>query len=387
MQNGSVTLLSEEAGSIFLAPVTVGGQNFEVIIDTGSSDPWLAIPNFQCVNLYTGAIQDESQCYFGPLYNKSASSTFVTLPQRNMNITYSDGETLTGLMGYDSFTMGGITVPEQQFGLVDYAAWYGDGVSSGLIGFAYGTITSAYYGTDPTQDQTGRTIMYKALFENMYNMSLVAPVFSMAINRDASNGGVLALGGIPNIPHSSSWVSTPIISVGVFAGTTTPAYEFYSIFADGIAFSTSASAQFDVYGTGNPHKTPLTSNLTLIIDSGTSLMYLPNGVADQVAAGFLPPATYNDNTGSYEVDCAATPPLFGVSIAKKIFFVNPADMIIRTSQTTCISSVLPNNGGLSILGDAWMKNVLCVFDIGAELMRFSAREFYGLTSIAIRPST
>jgi Eukaryotic aspartyl protease len=52
----------------------------------------------------------------------------------------------------------------------------------------------------------------------------------------------------------------------------------------------------------------------------------------------------------------------------------------------CISSIY--NGGNSsdqstyILGDAFLKNVVSVFDVGAAEMRFAAREFYPINDPA-----
>ena len=331
-------------------------------------------------------MQAQESCYFGSSYDASSSSTYHPISDENFNITYSDGELLNGDMAYERFTLAGITVPRQKFGVVDYAGWYGDGYSAGLVGFAYGTLTSAYNGTDPTQDARGGTLMYNPLFVNMYNLSLVAPVFSLAIDRDPNNGGVLALGGIPNVPHSPHWVSSPIQSVGVFIGTTTPAYEFYEIQTDGFAFSSSPSTQFNPYPNSNPRKRNLVASGSIIVDSGTSLVYAPNNVAAGVAAAFYPPASYDSSTDAYFVSCTAQPPVFGVSIGKKIFYVNGLDMIVPSSEGQCISGVQPNNGGLTILGDVWMKNVISVFDIGAEQMRFASREYYGLTTTSI-PST
>ena len=229
--------------------------------------------------------------------------------------------------------------------------------------------------------------MYSPLFTNMYNMSLIAPVFSLAIDRDPNNGGVLALGGIPNVPHSPYWVSTPIQSVGVYIGTTTPAYEFYEVKTDGFAYSTSTNTQFNPYANANTRKRNLVANGTVIIDSGTSLVYVANSVADAVAAAFRPPASYDTSTDAYFVSCTAKPPIFGVSIGKKVFYVNSLDMIVPSSEGQCLSGVQPNNGGLAILGDVFLKNVISVFDIGAEMMRFAAREYYGLTSQVVRAST
>ena len=73
------------------------------------------------------------------------------------------------------------------------------------------------------------------------------------------------------------------------------------------------------------------------------------------------------------MNCSAQPPVFGVSIGLKIFFVNGLDMIVPTAPGKCISGVQPNNGGLTILGDVWMKNVVSVFDVGSAMMRFAAR--------------
>ena len=379
-------LIAAEAGQVFLAPLTVGGQDFEVIIDTGSSDPWLISPNYTCIEVLSGDVQDPALCYFGPPYRNTSSTTYARIPNENFNITYADMERLNGDMGFERFTMGGITVPRQKFATVDYAAWYGDGYSSGLVGFAYGTLTSAYAGEDPTQDQRGGTRMYNPLFTNMYNLSLIAPVFSLAIDREPGSGGVLALGGIPNIPHSRGWISATIESVGVFIGTTTPAYEFYSIDIDGFAYAANRRTQFNVYGNNNPRKRPIVAAGSAIVDSGTSLVYAPDAVAAGVAAAFRPPGAYDDDIGAYVVSCNARPPLFGVSISKKIFFVNAADMIIQRSQTDCISGIQPDHGGLTILGDVWMKNVLAVFDVGASRMRFAAREYSGLTTVS-RPAT
>ncbi len=331
--------------------------------------------------------QNEYYCGFGRPYNSSASTTYQPLANENFNITYADQEQLNGLMGYESFTMGGLTVPHQEFAMVNYAAWLGDGYSSGLIGFAYSALTNAYNGTNPKADQSGDTVLYNPLFVNMYNLSLIAPIFALAIDRNPSNGGLLALGGIPDIPHSPDWISTPIISVGVFIGTTTPAYEFYSITVNGFGYSASPSAQFDVEGTGNKKKIPIVEAGTAIVDSGTSLLYAPNDVAQGVALAFDPPGTYDAGQGLWFVDCNAIPPIFGVDIGGKMFFVNGADLIVPASGGMCTSGVQPKGSGMTILGDVWMKNVICVFDIGAEMMRFSAREYYTLQSQSVAVST
>ena len=89
----------------------------------------------------------------------------------------------------------------------------------------------------------------------------------------------------------------------------------------------------------------------------------------------------------WSVQCDAIPPIFGIGISSKIFYVNGLDMKVQVSETDCISGIQPNFGGLTILGDVWMKNVISVFDVGAERMRFAARQYYNLTGEVVRAST
>jgi hypothetical protein len=76
----------------------------------------------------------ESDCDFGPTYN--VTDTFKQIPNENFNITYGDGEFLTGIVGIEEVTLAGLKV-KQEVALVNYAAWEGDGTTSGLIGLAY----------------------------------------------------------------------------------------------------------------------------------------------------------------------------------------------------------------------------------------------------------
>lgn len=115
----------------------------------------------------------------------------------------------------------------------------------------------------------------------------------------------------------------------------------------------------------------------VVIDSGTSLCYVPNSVAEGVAGLFVPAADYDYSVDAWFVNCDAQAPVFGVSIARKIFYVNPEDLIIDlgTGGNQCVMGVQPNFNGLSILGGTWLKNVLAVFDVGAQQMRFAARQW------------
>jgi hypothetical protein len=379
LQNGTADLLSINAGSVFVAPLDAGGETFYVVIDTGSSDTWLINNEYTCVDPTDSSVIDESQCGFGPTY--SVSATAKQIDNRNFNISYADGERLNGQMITEDLTFAGITVENQTMGLVTYAGWYGDDISSGLVGLAYASLTNQYSGSNPSADIAGLTIPYDPILTSMFNDNLTAPIFSIALNRDVSRsaqsaGGVLAVGGIPNIPHGSAWASANISVIGVDATTGQPEYQFYAIRVDGWAVSKNQNADFDVKMTGDTRKTPLLGAPTrnVIVDSGTSLIYAPSAVAAGLAAAFNPPAAVSSSTGLYEVACNATVPLFGVVVSSKVFYINRLDLIIDTGYGFCIMGVQDNNGGLTIVGDVFMRNVLTVFDVEAAQVRFSARQ-------------
>ena len=110
----------------------------------------------------------------------------------------------------------------------------------------------------------------------------------------------------------------------------------------------------------------------VLVDSGTTQNYFTKAVADAINAGFNPAPDYEDSTGDYIVQCAAaTVPTFGVVIGGKTFMVDSRDMVIDEGGR-CISSVAATGtGGSSILGHAFLKNVVAVFDVGSQVMRFA----------------
>jgi len=370
VSNHTTILESLFIGEEFATNITFGTETFESIVDTGSSDTWLVESGFQCVDLDSGADETEAYCDFGPAYN--VTDTFSQIPDENFNITYGDGEFLTGIVGYENVTLAGITV-NQTVSLVNYAAWEGDNTTSGLIGLAYPALTSAYAGTDPALDNmaAGEQIEYSPIFETMYTAGLVSPLFSLAILRDISgDSGYLALGGLPPVTINGSFTETPILITTIDGYPQT--YDFYTINIEGITLDgktvrrSSGATQY-------------------IVDSGTTLNYFPTSIANAVNDAFVPAAEYDEDEGAYIVDCDATPPSLGININGTVFYTNPLDMILlagtdEDGNDVCISGI--DDGGsdaaedVYILGDTFQKNVVTVFDVGAGVLHFAAREFY-----------
>jgi hypothetical protein len=201
--------------------------------------------------------------------------------------------------------------------------------------------------------------------------------FSLALSRDKCNtsfGGVIAIGGYPDpsdpiINATGDFASTAIqiLSADVLAPGTPPTYHFYTITVGGLVWKTeSGSVGYD-------------NNATqYIVDSGTTLVYVPTTDANAFNALYNPPATLDEENGIYVVDCNATPPSFGVMISEEVFLTNLLDLILSNGDGTCVTGVQDGGSGPYTLGDVFLKNVLAVFDLtpGEYEMHFSPRVYY-----------
>ncbi|KAL9099605.1 MAG: hypothetical protein Q9163_004912 [Psora crenata] len=367
-----------ERGLVFATEVQIGSDTYEMVIDTGSSDTWLPKSGFQCAQPGTGDFLAQSACEFGPLYNQK--STFTPIPDQNFHVTYTDGESLWGTFGTEKVTVAGIEVKNQQIAVVDKAAWYGDTVTSGLLGLAFPAATKAFSGNDYRYNTPATQKVYNPIFTNMYTKGHVAPLFSIALDRN--QGGLLAFGGLPPVEFNPVFASSPFqlltTSTSSVEGTSSSSdYTLYTITTDGFDYDNSTASQWSYENFPNPFEQPSDSTqLQVIIDTATTLVYLPRGTADAINALFSPPPLYNNNLGYSVINCKAVPPRFGVKIGTETFYINPADMVVNLGSR-CISGVAASGeGGTSILGHTFLKNVLAVFDVGAQMMRFAARENY-----------
>lgn len=141
-------------------------------MNSHSSDTWAPQVGYACFNLDNKPVA-QSQCAFGSAgFNSSASTTFTVDPGTNFNIEYADGEFLSGTVGFETVTVGGLAVKQQEIGVVNKAAWDGDGFNSGLIGFASPNLTFVFNGTNPDDDDT--QIPYNPFFYSAVQQGLVS---------------------------------------------------------------------------------------------------------------------------------------------------------------------------------------------------------------------
>ncbi|KAJ7277450.1 acid protease [Mycena rebaudengoi] len=359
----------------YLANITIGGQNFAVIVDTGSSDTWLAKKGFSCFNL-TGHPEPVSTCAFGSHgFDTVKSKSYMCYPNTTFAISYGDGEYLSGTAAFETVTIGNLTVTHQEIGIVSSAAWVGDNINSGLLGLAYPSLTSVH------GSSSGESMPYSPFFFTAVKQGKVPhPYFSLALNRGTPAGqhsehtdpnlGYLAFGGIAPVSVTSTSVTVPI--QGYSMATRTPTSGSNSTF-----FYYTVDVQKYVFpGSTTVH----TASNSTIVDSGTTLNLVPSHVARAYNAGF---GTLRD--GSYYVDCKAQAPPFTVVLGGKSFTIDGRDQIVPVGkdakgQDLCVSGTQDGgaemDGSLFVLGDVFMKNVVTTFDIRRNTITFTQRKWY-----------
>ncbi|KAF2734428.1 acid protease [Polyplosphaeria fusca] len=526
--------------------LTLAGSPYTLVIDTGSSDTWVAGSGFQCLSRYARTPLRQESCGFGTLYGKEDSPTWSRIPTHDFQVRYTDGEYLTGDLGTEELTIGGLQV-RQTIGVVEQGWWIGDQISSGLMGLAYPILASGH-----------RDLNYTSVVFSLFEDGTVPPVFSLALSRPTPDnpmaGGFLALGGVPDTGNDASdFVTVPIKPV------ISTAYAFYSILVDGVAIFPPGSAEergealspdternhtntsrpliltnplrptVDQFGsildtptfaqdqtepatkvslneigrsrhsifssmprpsnpaehqshlakftssqtyhtstydqttqqsvllqptrppstplvnsrrpsipvvqshqaprrstktvgpsisrkgkaksTHNPpwdQSTPLSGlllaprprpsptadpddnvkrqadftslDLNMVIDSGTTLIYLPDAVASYIASLFDPPAIFNTLSNLYVVSCNAQAPRIAIIIAGQPFYIDERDLLngggVAGQKGVCVVAVQKQGNGDAVLGDAFLKNVVAVFDVGRNEMSFAARGVY-----------
>ncbi|KAL1296621.1 hypothetical protein AAFC00_000110 [Neodothiora populina] len=372
---GIAELSTTEEGQILITSVQVGDESYEAVVDTGSSDTWVVRTGFQCQN-QLGGNETEAYCKFGPSYN--TSSTFTPIPDQNFKISYADGEGLTGIMGYEKVTLGGITVYNQTIGVVDTAAWKGDGSTSGLIGLAYPALTSAYNGTNVTADTRASKVEYSPIFTSMYSQGSVESLFTLTLERGNGNS-TLALGGLP--PAEPGYENLTFTSVDIEIKQLNPGQNseykthnsYYTITPQGFQYR-NASLISGIL----PTRETMNTTYPTIVDSGTSLIYLPQAQVQYINSAFSTPSVYDEEYGYDTIPCNATAPEFGVVIGGNTFPINAEDMILDLGleDGMCVSGVQNGGGAVNILGDVFLRNVIAVFDVGSAQMHFAPHAYY-----------
>lgn len=228
---GEVQASPEANDSEYLEKVTIGGQQLVMDFDTGSSDLWVF-----STDLPSNEIGSHTT------FNPSKSSTFKNLEGASFMISYGDGSSAAGTVGYDVVNIGGATATKQavEIATTVSGSFVTDTANDGLVGLGFSNINTV----QPQQQKT--------FFANIMDQ-LEQPLFTADLEAGAS--GMYEFGSIDNSKYTGSLTFTPVDSTNGF-------WQF-----DSTSFAIGGKT------TQNANGSPA------IADTGTSLLLVDSNVA------------------------------------------------------------------------------------------------------------
>ncbi|PCH35995.1 acid protease [Wolfiporia cocos MD-104 SS10] len=351
-KTAGIDIINQDADSSYIGTVTIGtpSQSFPVVLDTGSSDLWLATTS--CTSC-----PDQT-----PEFNPSSSSTLVQNNTSGQNseieIQYGSGA-VKGTLASDTVSMAGFTVDSQTLLLVsDVTSGLLGGNVSGILGLAFEALAS-----------TQATPFWEALVNDK---QMSSPEISFWLTRfiddaDATPeepGGVFTLGG------TNSTLYTGSIEFQSLVDSSSPTFWMLDV--------SSVTVQ------GKSVSIPTGSSAQAAIDTGTTLIGGPSEAVKNVYAA-IPgsQALSGQYNGFYAFPCSTT---VNVSMAfgGSSWPISPEDMNLGPMQegsNYCVggifdldlgSDVSSGNGNPSwVVGDTFLKNVYSVFRASPAAVGFA----------------
>jgi cathepsin D len=309
----------------YYGPITLGGQDFNVIFDTGSSNLW--VPNKNCTNTL--------DCLLKHKYDSSKSSTYQA-DGRIFKIMYGSGP-VSGVLAVDTVTVGGVSAKSQGFAMVDVVKGLGPafaiGKFDGILGLGFDSISVSNLTT---------------VFHNMIDQKAVDDsVFAFYLSGSSGSDGEMTLGGIDSNHYTGELTYVPLTQESYWET------KLDSLVVNG---------------------TRMTSATAVILDTGTSILAGPSAdvkaLADKVGAKpFV--------NGEYTIDCSLIPSLpdLEVTMGGTKFTLTGADYVLKV-QSVCLFAftgidVPAPRGPLWIMGDVFMRKYYTVFDFGKQRLGFA----------------
>ncbi|CAK7273412.1 hypothetical protein SEPCBS119000_005640 [Sporothrix epigloea] len=297
------SLANNVTGGGYYASVEVGtpGQTQVLVVDTGSSDVWVVASNADlCTN---SRLQREYGDTCSNTYSASKSSTYKLVNASGFDISYLDGTGSTGSYISDNFEIAGTTVKSLQMGLATQTVR-----GTGIMGIGYSA-------SESTLD------IYPNLIDQFQKQGLTSTrAYSIYLNDYRAETGSILFGGVDTEKFIGDLSVMPILRT-----TQNGTDASYAVLA------VTLNAMTAVPGPGSdtyPVDFGPAQAIPAVLDSGTTLSYLPSDVASSL---FTSIGAYTDNreTGYTFIDCDGPADLkVTLTLGRGAIIVLPASQLV-----------------------------------------------------------
>jgi hypothetical protein len=288
-----------------------------------------------------------NQCGDSGTYSANDSSTYEFV-NNAFNISYVDGSGAAGDYATDTFRFGGQTIKDMQFG-IGYVSSSPEGILG--IGYTINEVQVNRFGLDEYPNLPQKLKDDGTISSNAYSLWLN--------DLDAFTGSIL-FGGVDTDKFHGSLATLPILQEqGTYA-------EFIIALTD--------------MGIGD-NKTSLfaNSNIPVLLDSGSSLMYLPDNVATALYQRFN--ARYDSRQQAAFVDCdlANQDGTLDFGFSGVTISVPYNELVITAAISrgvpVCILGIGPAGNSVSVLGDTFLRSAYVVYDLSNNEISLAQTNF------------
>ena len=347
------TLDNFESGSLYFANATIGTppQNFRFHVDTGSSDLWANTDSSQICEQTQGDVDPSSgniPCSISGTYNANQSSTYKYV-NSEFEIKYADGTGAQGDYVTDTFNMGGATIQNQQFGV-----GYNSSSSEGVMGIGYPNLEAIVQSPDaPNGAQSYANVPQAMVQQGLIN----SQAYSLWLDDLNSLTGSILFGGVDTAKYQGSLVTMDIVGEGPRNQTLEMV-----VTLDGIWVNVNGKNQ-----------TALTQSTSVLLDSGSTLSYIPNDAATTIMQAVGAKYVASQQLAFCSCSLANSSDTIGFSFAngQKVITADMTDLVLQggiSESLDCTFGIAPQtqaggDGASYTLGDTFIRNAYVVYDI------------------------
>jgi hypothetical protein len=276
-----------------------------------------------------------------------------------------DGTGASGDYVTDTFTIGGTTLAELQFGI-----GYTSTTSEGILGIGYqiNEVQVGRAGKSPYNNLPAQLVADNKIQSNAY---------SLWLNDLAASTGSILFGGVDTDQYQGSLETLPVQTVsGEFA-------EFL-ITLTGITLGSTVIASSQA--------------LAVLLDSGSSLTYLPDSITEAIYQ--VVGAQYDSGQGVAYVACslADNTTTLDYTFSSPTISVTMGELVIpiSTGSSTpkfpdgvpaCLFGIAPAGSSTSVLGDTFIRSAYIVYDLSNNEISIAQTAFNATTSNIVEIGT
>ncbi|KAG7192094.1 Aspartyl protease [Scheffersomyces spartinae] len=260
-------------------------------------------------------------------FNPEKSNTFkVNTSSPHFLISYYDNSSASGVWGRDDITLGGVTVKELSFGLVNKTS-----STLGVFGI----------GLRATEVAPTKYDNYPILLKKQGHINKVA--YSIYLNSNSAYQGTVLFGAVDHAKYSGILTTVPMTRE---EGQSPSKME--------IPISSW------ILNLGSENVSLTNTKYSALLDTGTTLTYVPSELFKTISQQLS--ANYSSDLAAYKVDCSVGLQEFAFNFGQTSVKV-PVLNFISQSGTSCTLDIIPQQGTYITFGDNFLTSTYLVYDL------------------------